>query len=1597
MKTFFVSSTFKDMQYERDAIHEITLPKLNLLAKPYGQTVSFCDLRWGVNTLDLEEEEGMRKVMKVCLDEIDRCKPPLIVILGDCYGTIVKPEELVKATAEYKNFNLDDFELSATAIEIIYGALTDKRKDEKTLFYFRDIENAPPAYYAEDSFHREKLKELKDAIIKTAVNPARHYSVKWQNGEPTGVKEFAQRLADDIFELMRPEWETVLALTPFERERALQWNYIKEKGDFFRGRSELLNTYIKKIENGEKLIFIKGDTGSGKSTLFSSLALKLKDDGWNVLPFIGGLTSESNDALDIIRHTVYYFEKELNLNHFSEEKNIENSELKVHTLEDWQAKLAELCYLYDKSGKKIIIMLDAVERLFDDDARNKLRFIPENLSQNVRFLITANESFETVGISYSVIKNLEEGEVQDVIEGILSRHNRQLDKYVIEEIKHKKEASNPLYLTLLVQRLLMMDKDDFFAIRKTGSDMRAISDYQRELISSCPCDIQSLCAKIINEAAERINPHTVNLAMQYIACSRFGLRQEDLASLLKNEWDALDFANFISYLSDSFIMRDDGRFDFSHISIREGILNLCDDKNRMNCDIFHYLCTLEESDAVRQAEIIYHAIKADEKEFFVQYIGENYRGDALEAEEGCLSESAKCIYDTALEDKGEWLCKVIDEAPLDENTVKFVKFISTVILPMMSQRQSDMILGAAIQKRVCALTQRLVEKNISGSVLVDIVAKISNANYVIVTDVKNKASVIENAVVEGIKNIRELLNSEKTKEVYKVLSRFYLLAYDMYLSMGDRKHVLLAIDFAREAFAFSAEYGEKYPEANQCILLAKAYICLNDGKALPEALNYLNKASALVRENDVKLRINISFVFGMYYFAKGGIENLKLALSEYEKSICVAHSEYSRKGDIGMLITEIECRNNYIKALMESGSRANMEIALNQSDINVKLATRLKEDLGTASVMRLLIMIIANTASIYQMMGGDEAMVKAAEYYKEAIDLSCQIVEMVDTPYTKLDIVNMRLLNIKNLFWSSPESSHEEILNITKETLELSESVCKQLKDSVQADMVCALCHNMLGIIYNNSSLYREALAEYEHAVQLLEKYSECSGLHEFENALAQIYNNYGMTCTTIKAVNEDIVTKLELNMSKNAVEEWLLQVISECKDKVVILSDWLHLLPDDVSDDEDEEFDEEEEEALEEDSEENGPDFDASDPAAFLSFLSDWTKRVDAMENEANKLRDSAFERIKSSAPNEAIVYYKKALDIAKRQADELQTIGSYSLLALCDVNVGTTYSLIERFDEALPYLLEGVNLAEKVVETNHTLSAMVDLCRYKARLLAVYVEMDEYNAEACKLVRELISELNSLKRDWDLESLDLTFYEVYLCALSMCDNNPDLFDNAEIYDIYCNVLDRYKISVQTTGSAIMEYAALLGDFIEFLKGNEPQYEEEVYERLNELLNLLREQNEENLPILTGTHNNALDTMIEIYKRKGLQDSQEYLSLLLEKSDIADRLTDMSDIIAEQCFDEEDEEVDIEDLSAIISLNLINESMLAQYEAFNHPLCEKNRKLEIAEGLLIKANILKDVDGLEHPAQEIYDEMINLVSSTEDGKLLIELMNGIS
>lgn len=93
----FVSSTFRDFALERDYLFQFIFPELEKKCVERGVFFIPVDLRWGLTA----EESGSGEVVRLCLQEIDACRPFFLGMLGDRYGWHMAPggkDELLEKT-----------------------------------------------------------------------------------------------------------------------------------------------------------------------------------------------------------------------------------------------------------------------------------------------------------------------------------------------------------------------------------------------------------------------------------------------------------------------------------------------------------------------------------------------------------------------------------------------------------------------------------------------------------------------------------------------------------------------------------------------------------------------------------------------------------------------------------------------------------------------------------------------------------------------------------------------------------------------------------------------------------------------------------------------------------------------------------------------------------------------------------------------------------------------------------------------------------------------------------------------------------------------------------------------------------------------------------------------------------------------------------------------------------------------------------------------------------------------------------------------------------------------------------------------------------
>src|SRR5947207_5351306 len=92
----FLSSTFRDMHAERDHLNRLVFPELRDRCARHGVEFVAIDLRWGVT----EEESQSGQALRICLEEIEHCRPFFVCLLGDRYGWVPPPDEVPRPVFE---------------------------------------------------------------------------------------------------------------------------------------------------------------------------------------------------------------------------------------------------------------------------------------------------------------------------------------------------------------------------------------------------------------------------------------------------------------------------------------------------------------------------------------------------------------------------------------------------------------------------------------------------------------------------------------------------------------------------------------------------------------------------------------------------------------------------------------------------------------------------------------------------------------------------------------------------------------------------------------------------------------------------------------------------------------------------------------------------------------------------------------------------------------------------------------------------------------------------------------------------------------------------------------------------------------------------------------------------------------------------------------------------------------------------------------------------------------------------------------------------------------------------------------------------------
>ena len=156
----FVSSTFLDMQKERDILNQDVFPIIKGECDKLGVPFNVIDLRWGIT----EEDQAKGSVVDLCLEEIKHCKPYFIGLVGNRYGWC--PDHYENELKEKYSFIGENEDKSVTELEMILGAINAENKS-RCFFYYKDAK----LFEDSTSDHKEaEIEKLKEKINDNGIH-----------------------------------------------------------------------------------------------------------------------------------------------------------------------------------------------------------------------------------------------------------------------------------------------------------------------------------------------------------------------------------------------------------------------------------------------------------------------------------------------------------------------------------------------------------------------------------------------------------------------------------------------------------------------------------------------------------------------------------------------------------------------------------------------------------------------------------------------------------------------------------------------------------------------------------------------------------------------------------------------------------------------------------------------------------------------------------------------------------------------------------------------------------------------------------------------------------------------------------------------------------------------------------------------------------------------------------------------------------------------------------------------------------------------------------------------------------------------------------
>lgn len=612
----FVSSTFKDMDIERDALKNLVEPQINDFLREYACTLEFVDLRHSVKTnskMSLIERE--KQIFNVCLEEIDHCKPYFIGIVGHRYGWIPSEDNVPCPQIEIpKDFPIARANLSVTMYEFLHGVFASNTPHERMSIFLRSedsyqgISSQEKDDYFEQSDHANYIKEIREYIVanKNRFN-AIEYTLPIASYGDSEILAWADTVCKKVKEMVKQEYLSK-EISEYEKYTVAQENYVQGHICHYYGREKQINEFKKKLELKDHILITSKEYGLGLSSFFCKVYDEYRQNDKNICL----IYCEDADPLFSANDAMVNFLMQMDRIDGKQrtQRIIESKGSQLKLIELW----TELVISLSDKGYNIYRFCESVQSdsYFNQYPLHEVHTVSTvyytDRMSFLRPMMYMLEPFDKKTISHAVEKFRKD--VQKAI------------------IRHP-SSSNAKWLKLTTTIIEKMNKYDFNKIRNRdeNDNEERILRYQIEIVNNLPRDFNEIVLYWGDRLKQIYGSSLINNYLFLMVLSPSGWRETDLSAIL--ECDILNIITLRQMLGDIVISQTSvGLWGITDFEVKELIIKT--QHLKCFCNLitraYTYITGLPNDDPVYEGLVFRFALLNNDIPFCAKFIEQNLKG-----------------------------------------------------------------------------------------------------------------------------------------------------------------------------------------------------------------------------------------------------------------------------------------------------------------------------------------------------------------------------------------------------------------------------------------------------------------------------------------------------------------------------------------------------------------------------------------------------------------------------------------------------------------------------------------------------------------------------------------------------------------------------------------------------------------------------------------------------------------------------------------------------------------------------------------------------------------------------------------------------------